>query len=39
MKNAGMDAGLLAAWKLGYTGKGIVIGIVWIAAWRGHTKI
>jgi outer membrane autotransporter protein len=28
MTNSGVDAGLKGAWKLGYTGKGIVIGIV-----------
>ena len=27
-KNAGVDAGLRGAWKLGYTGKGVVIGIL-----------
>jgi outer membrane autotransporter protein len=28
MKNASLDAGLQAAWQAGYTGQGIVIGIV-----------
>ncbi|HOW53505.1 MAG TPA: autotransporter domain-containing protein [Syntrophorhabdaceae bacterium] len=28
MVNSGIDAGLLGAWSLGYTGKGVVIGIV-----------
>jgi uncharacterized protein with beta-barrel porin domain/subtilisin family serine protease len=28
MINAGVDAGLSQAWRLGYTGKGIIIGIV-----------
>ena len=28
MANAGVDAGLQAAWALGYTGTGVIIGIV-----------
>jgi outer membrane autotransporter protein len=28
MVNAGVDAGLKAAWNLGYTGRGVIIGIV-----------
>ncbi|MCX5818130.1 MAG: autotransporter domain-containing protein [Proteobacteria bacterium] len=28
MRNSGVDAGLRDAWKMGYTGKGVVIGIV-----------